>query len=158
MTSYNHTGLAICALLLTKDAPIDIKLATCAGLALSHLVADAIPHCHWYDFKKILTSKKDLLGAIVELGGGMLVMPILFSIFFHLNIWWMMLYTLSASALDILVGFDAIGTFKLAWASEINRIVHWWENTLDNVDATVFEVFQTIIIFLSVFLTWGGSI
>jgi hypothetical protein len=152
LTTYDHTGVAAIALVLSQNSPLEVKLLVCGGLALSHLPLDAIPHRHWYGFERLKFSRKDQLGALVELVGGLVVLPILLSVYCHLNFIWLMLYALSASALDCLVGLN------IGWAKKINLVVHFWEKGFDVVDTTFFEIFVTVLIFCYLVLALGGSL
>lgn len=103
---------------LTQESSFTLKLAACAALAISHVPADALPHQHWYSFEKMNENIFQKLGALVELFGGLLILPITLGVIFGLNMFWLGVYVISASLLDVLIGL------KIQWAIYLNHQVH----------------------------------
>lgn len=81
MTTINHSALAGVVAVMTHDMPDTAKVVTLILLVVSHLPLDAIPHYHFYEFKRLRETWK---GAVVELGGGFVLIPLLVWIFLQL--------------------------------------------------------------------------
>lgn len=147
MTTYNHTGVAIFAAVLSQDSPPLVKVGVGAALLASHLVLDIFPHKHWYDYKNIRGNWKNMLGATLEVGGGLIILPLALGLIFNLNLWWLATCVILASGLDILVGLN------VGWAKKINDEIHFWEKDhfIDTTGMVVFEVLMTIFIYLLVY-------
>lgn len=155
LTTGNHSGIAITALIITQDSPIEVKTAVCGGLFLSHFVLGVIPHWHWHWHKLVKTTsdqkKKDRFDVLVEVGSGMLVIPIVMALLLHLDFFWIFAYTIMAS------GWDIIVFFKVRYSKAINHRLHFWMKDFEIADMIVIEIFQTCFIFALLFLAWGGS-
>ena len=74
MTSINHTALASAVAIVSVQQETTAKVLILVALVASHVVTDAIPHCHFYDFSKL---RKTWRGAMFELGGGFVILPAL---------------------------------------------------------------------------------
>jgi len=125
--------------ILTPDASCGWKILILLVLALSHLPADALPHLHYYSFTEL---KKGLLGALVELGGGLIVLPLAVLLLTHLEWWWLAACVLAASLFDFLVAA------KIKLITHLNHRAHWWdEDERTSYRAKVlWEAGQTIVL------------
>lgn len=140
MTTQNHTAVASIVAITGNDSPIFIKVLLVIGLILSHLLVDAIPHQHFYDYTKPETWP----GAIIELGGGMLILTCLVWLLTSINPIWLITCVIAASLVDFLV-IAGIKSIK-----KINHDVHYWEwktNHMDNFTKWDWEITQTIVMF-----------
>lgn len=158
MTTQNHGALALTAALLAADASPTIKGLVLVGLVLSHIPADAIPHWHFYDFKVIRETGKGKLGALIELGGGLFILPILFWLLTGMGwgwLGWIALCVFAASLFDFSVAFEQIIKIKLGiiW---LNHKLHWWDKRkketpekrkISEDSMVTWETIQTIIVF-----------
>lgn len=117
------------------------------ALVASHLVLDIIPHKHWYDYKNIRGNWQNMLGATLEVGGGLMILPLALGLIFHLNLWWLATCVILASGLDILVGLN------VGWAEKINDAIHFWEKDhfIDATGMVIFEILMTVFIYLLVY-------
>ena len=142
MTSINHTGIASAVAIAAVNSDSSTKVLIIVALALSHVVADAIPHLHYYGFGRL---KETWLGAMFELGVGFLLLP---AIVYHLtgiNLVWLTLCILSASLVDFLVAANIKPVVRL------NEVAHWWDKRVPQQTVVVCEILQTIIIFRLLF-------
>lgn len=145
MTTYNHTLLATSVAIVSKEWSLPEKLVALAALAFSHLVFDAIPHLHWYSFVGLSKNPKQLLGAFVELFGGLIILPVVFVIVFGLDWFWLGAFVISASAFDFMVAS------KVSLIISINHRAHFWADKVKGIQLAVWEIGQTAIM---VYLVW----
>ncbi|MCL5406953.1 MAG: hypothetical protein M1429_00410 [Patescibacteria group bacterium] len=135
MTTNNHTAMALSIALLTQNSATPEKVGILAALAISHLVTDAIPHDHYYDFAKF---RQTWLGAIIELGIGLVALPLIIWYVTSASIFWLFGCTLSASLFD----FGVAAGIKVV--KRINHFVHWWAKNLTSHSAWQWELAQTV--------------
>lgn len=110
-------------------------------MTVSHLIADAIPHRHLYGFEGLLNSNKlEKLGALVELGGGLVILPLIIGLTFHLNWLWLGSCVIAASFFDFLVAA------KIAPIKWLNYLAHWWTEKTSREVQIIFEICQTIVL------------
>ena len=138
LTSLNHTGFAGFAAVGTADCSLEVKVAVVVVLALSHVLLDAIPHMHFYGYIRL---KETLPGAILELGGGFIVLPALIWYFTNINPWWLYSCVLSSSLVDFLVAA------RIRPIVRLNEIAHWWDKRVSSRALIPYEIAQTIITF-----------
>ena len=141
MTTQNHTLLAGVVAVAYQDASPLTKTGVIVGLIVSHLIVDAIPHLHLYSFDDLLNSNKSSkLGALIELGGGLLVLPLIIGLVFNLNWLWLSCCVIAASFFDFLVAAN------IAPIKRLNIFAHWWAEKTSRKAQIVFEIAQTIVL------------
>lgn len=139
LTTYNHVLLGVTAGAWTAGCTTGEKVLVVAILAVSHLVLDAIPHMHFYDYNRL---KETLPGAIFELGGGLIVLLVsVFLCLTKISHLWLVSCVLSANLVDFLVAA------KIRKIIRLNKIAHWWEKRVSSRALISYEVVQTIILF-----------
>jgi len=164
LDTYNHTLTAVAVALLVQDQPLAIKVAVGVALVLSHPFFDGIPHLHLYNAER-LKEKEHQLGALIELGGGLIFIPLMMVWLCGINPWLILSYVAAASAFDALVVIEKflVADAKKRWIKKINHLAHFWEWKLDNKGEEVkrmspdakaaWEIGQTVVlIFLVVFI------
>lgn len=141
MTTQNHTLLAGVAAVAYQDAPSLTKTGVIVGLIVSHLIVDAIPHRHLYSFDDLPSSNKlSKLGALVELGGGLLVLTLIIGLVFNLDWLWLSCCVIAASLFDFLVAAN------IAPIKRLNIFAHWWTEKTSRKVQIIFEICQTIVL------------
>ena len=153
MTTYNHTLMATSLAILVQESNPTVKLAAGIGLLISHPLLDCLPHRHWFD--QIKRGIKEIFGAIVEVFGGLIILPIGLLYFFHLHPVLLGLYIIAASGFDflmVLMGQTIV--------SKINHRAHFWEKYTSKFVQISFELSETLIlifVMLFFFRERGGS-
>ena len=138
LTTYNHVLVGVTVAVETAGCTTEEKVLVVAILAVSHLVLDAIPHMHFYDYNRL---KETLPGAIFELGGGLIVLLASIWHLTNINSWWLVTCVASASLVDFLVAA------KIRKIIRLNKIAHWWEKRVSSRALIPYETVQTIIMF-----------
>lgn len=146
MTTQNHTAIGAGAALLAANQPTDVKIWILVGLVLSHIIADLIPHLHFYSFEDLKKNfNKNAFGAGIELGGGLVVIPLIVYFLTNIDLSWLMLCVFASSAFDFAVAA------KIQPIIELNEMAHWWKKFIDdktpNPTSIAYETIQTIILF-----------
>ncbi len=141
MTTINHSALAGVVAVMTHDMPDTAKVVTLILLVVSHLPLDAIPHYHFYEFKRLRETWK---GAVVELGGGFVLIPLLVWIFSPVDPLYLALCVFAANAFDLLIvaGVDLV--------KRLNHRAHWWYRFFNPTSGIICEsiFFLTLVIVL----------
>lgn len=140
LTTQNHSAVALTVAVLTPDAIWPMKILILFGLAISHLPADAIPHLHFYSFAEL---RKGLVGAFIELGGGLFILPLTVFLITRTEWRWLALCVIAASLFDFFVAA------KIGAIVRLNHVAHWWERnekTPIRIKA-YWEIAQTIALF-----------
>lgn len=143
-STYNHTLMASAVAIIASDKmpanenSITWKIIVLLCLLLSHAPMDAIVHWHWYKFSEI---KKKPFGAIVELGGGLILIPYLVWLTTGIDPVWLMLCVVAASGFDFLVA-TGIKVFY-----DFNHWLHWWEEKTTETKKMLWEQNQFLILF-----------
>lgn len=121
-----HSCIALTAAYLSASASPQVQLWVWICLVLSHIPSDAIPHWHAYDFKKMKRTGEGKLGALIELGGGMILLPVVFCLLTGLNPVWAGACVFAANMFDFGVGFEQVTkiNFGIDW---LNHKLHWWD-------------------------------
>lgn len=119
MTTPSHTLLALAVAIPTDSCSWPVKAITLVGLTLSHLPTDMFPHYHLYGFGKL---KKNWFGAILELGGGLIILPLVVWQLAHIDPWWLIACMVAASLFDFLVAA------KIPVVVKLNHWAHQWEH------------------------------
>jgi len=144
-SSIGHSILAAVVAIPTNEATLPVKVAVVTGLVLSHGLLDAIPHHHFYSFAGLKVNfAKNALGAVVELGGGLLVLPYLFWHFTGVDPLWLATCVFAASLFDFLV---ATGNQLF---DKLNHWFHWWEKGESCTMVNIFCEIATITLICAV--------
>lgn len=143
MTTNNHSAMALSVALITQNATTPEKAGVLAALAVSHLVADAIPHGHYYSFAEL---RRTWPGAIIELGLGLVVLPLIVWYLTSTSLVWLYGCAIAASLFDFAVA-AGIGIIK-----QLNHLVHWWEGKISTPSKWRWEEIQTLILLSVLFL------
>lgn len=139
LTTNNHSTIALSVALVTQNVDSVEKAGVLAVLILSHLPTDAIPHGHYYSFERL---RQTWPGAVIELGIGLVGLPLLVWYLTSASILWLFGCVLAASLFD----------FGVATGSKIidrlNTFIHWWDknHNYPNKARWQWEILQTIIL------------
>ena len=139
MTTINHTAVAGIVAMAVVNEEISVKVVAVLLLALSHLVFDAIPHEHFYKFEQL---RETFLGAIIELGVGLLILPVLVWHFTGIDPIWLAICVISSSLVDFLV------VAKISAVGRLNMWAHWWDGKVSRFWVIIFEIGQTTILLM----------
>ena len=149
MTTQSHTMLALAVAIPTDSSAWPIKAITLVGLALSHIPADRLPHYHFYDFSHL---KKTWRGAVLELGGGLIVLPLIVWQLTHINPWWLMACVMAASLFDFMVAT------KIKVVIKMNHWAHQWKHddkmSIPKIVRYEIAQFFTLLSILSIVVIW----
>lgn len=163
MTTLNHTLLAAVVAIPTDHVNWPIKAVVLIGLVISHIPADILPHKHFYEESKL---KEMIGGALLELTGGLIFLPILIWRWTHINFGWLMACVIAASLIDILIAagkFSPVIAVKVRGVIKLNHWAHRWEHQgkMDNGEKLRWEfaqgLFLTAIVLVMVFWRYFSS-
>lgn len=148
-TTYNHSLVAASTAIPTASVPLEWKIAVLLALAVTHLALDAVPHWHWYDFAKL---RQGLLGAAIELGIGLIILPFAIWLITDINLWRLGWCILAANLFDFLVGLHALKIIRFPLIYTLNHEAHKWEHDGRTPEETkiIWEITQ-IVLFATIF-------
>lgn len=146
MTTPNHTAVAILVFIVTRDCSPETKVVAALGLIVGHLALDLIPHYHYAFPDELRTpqGRHKWWRAVIEVGGGGIIIPLLISWAFKLSVnetYWLFLMAWSASV------FDALSLVVPQFDRFTANVLHFWEKTMTVGRRIVWEVSQTIILY-----------
>lgn len=144
MTSINHSAFAGAVAVATSNMTLEMKAIVFVLLVISHVPLDAIPHCHLYDFYNL---RKTWKGAIVELGGGFVIIPLLIWWYAEVGSMWLCGCVFAASFMDFA---EALGIKPIA---RISHVAHWLTKILKPWIGIVCEVIFLAGCIMSFFIT-----
>jgi len=137
MTSINHTAVAGIVAVSASGQPLLTKLIIILALFVSHFFLDAVPHSHFYCFKRLPHKE---LGAAFELGVGFIVLPWLIWHFSGVNFVWLYSCVLSANLFDFLVDF------KIKRFIKLNDRAHYWSKFIGGRATIRWEAAQSVVL------------
>ena len=144
-TTYNHTLTAAVAVCAVVDQPLSVQVAVGIGLVVTHPLFDCIPHQHWFDAGK-LRQWKHRLGGLVEVGGGAVVLPLVFLWAFGAQYLWLgAAYVIAANTFDaaVLAEKVLVENRDRRWIKRINHAAHFWQKTDASLGQILWELATT---------------
>lgn len=152
MTTPNHSIVAGVTAVAVAGQPGVVRVVAAAFLLMLHLVADFVPHKHWWDNYRCHDplALGNRLGVALEVFVGMAVVPWLFWRFAGVDfglVWWL---ALASNLIDFVTPLSET-------LSRLNNWVHCWEQELPQHLALRAEVAQSVLLVLFVgVLLWLG--
>lgn len=117
MTTPGHSLIAATTAILTVHSPLWVKIIVIIALILSHPLVDAIPHYHLYNFSRL---PKRWPLALIELGTGLILIPLVVWMITGINPLWLGACVLASSAFDFMVAA------RIKPIHDLNHWFHWW--------------------------------
>lgn len=135
--TFVHSALGASVAIATTEAPPLVKSAVVAGLFLSHVLFDIVPHGHLVDLGWFGERKSYHLESWV----GLLAIPIAVWYITGANPYWGFICCISPNL------FDCFCFFGWKWANKLNEIIHPWVGKATRTQI----IFADVIVHLGVF-------